>query len=187
MRLRDLTGQAFGRLTVLKREPSVKGHTMWRCRCTCGAETIVGGSSLRTGNTASCGCIWRERMTKHGRARSREWYAWKGAKRRCFNPQFSEFHNYGGRGVTMAPEWVNDFAAFFAHVGECPEGMTLDRIDNNGNYEPGNVRWATPRQQANNRRTNRRVQAFGLNLTVGQVARAMEIDWKTAKRLYDKA
>jgi hypothetical protein len=136
----------------------------------------VHGSALTTGNTTSCGCRRRETLTKHGQSRTtRAYRAWRGAKSRCYNESHISYPNY-------------DFAAFFAHLGPCPDGYSLDRFpDNDGHYEPGNVRWATPREQSNNRRVNRRVDFGGVLITVAEIARAMEIDWKTAKRKYGHA
>jgi len=184
MVLKDLTGRRFGRLVVTGRADYKGEKIRWTCWCDCGQSRVVHGSALTTGNTTSCGCQRHDTLTIHGRTRTKEYQAWRGAKRRCYAVGTEEWKNYGGRGIKMAPEWEHDFAAFFAHVGECPDGMSLDRIDNDGDYAPGNVRWATPTTQSNNRRTNRFVDFGGVKVTVAQIASAMGIDWKTAKRKY---
>lgn len=157
----DLAGQKFARLTVLSRAESAANKAAnkaarWLCRCDCGAEVVVAGQHLRSGNTKSCGCqradSARERSTKHGMASTLSYRRWESIKQRCFNPNNPSYKNYGGRGITMWPEWADSFEAFHAAVGDAPDGMTLDRIDNDGNYEPGNLHWATPTQQVANRR-----------------------------------
>lgn len=167
----DLTGQQFGRLTIIERAPSRAGKTRWRCKCECGEVRDVLTMHLRSGSSRSCGCFGREQSAldwkkrgmsrarrKHGLSHSREWNAWSNAKRRCYDPTNSRFRYYGARGIGMCQEWRNNFAAFFAHIGPCPPGYSLDRVNNDGNYEPGNVRWATRAQQAQNKRKSRRLQ-----------------------------
>ena len=159
----NLTGQQFGRLTVLwMHGPG------WFCICKCG-RTGIKEASLLLASAQSCGCLRIEKLRRlgplkvtHGQAKqgqlSREYRAWRGVKVRCFNQKHKSFRHYGARGITMAPEWRNDFQAFFDHIGPCPPGLTLDRIDNERGYEPGNVRWATWKEQNNNRRKARRRQ-----------------------------
>jgi hypothetical protein len=184
MVLKSRIGRRFGRLTVIARAANRGSKTHWLCWCDCGNKATVESSALVSGNTSSCGCIWRERMTIHGRSRTREYRAWRMAKRRCYNKSTIGFENYGGRGIRMCSEWITNFQAFFDYTGPCPEGMTLDRKDTDGHYEPGNVRWATQKEQANNRRTNRRVEFYGESFTIAQLATAMNIHWKTAKRRF---
>lgn len=156
----DLVGKRFGRLVVLAMSNIRKGRDItWECSCDCGKRAVVRGCSLRHGITTSCGCYHRERLqavvTKHGECWSPEYVSWESLKGRCLNPKNKSYARYGGRGITVYEPWVNDFPAFLAHVGKRPTlRHQLDRIDNARGYEPGNVRWATVKEQARNRRSN---------------------------------
>lgn len=157
MRILELTGQRFGRLTVLECVGKDDWHhTIWRVRCDCGNVLNVRGSHLTSGNTKSCGCYNLERSkqlhTKHGYSYHPLYSTWYNMIHRCVNPDNSNYENYGGRGITVCDRWKNSFEAFIEDVGDRPEGATLDRIDVNGNYEPGNCRWADSHTQITNRR-----------------------------------
>jgi hypothetical protein len=152
----DLTGQTFSRLLVLNYVVGFN-ESYWRCMCVCGRETIVRARSLKSGLSQSCGCLRADRvrasLQTHGLVQSPEYAIWRAAKSRCHNPNSGQYKDYGGRGIRMCDEWRYDFAAFYAHIGQRPAPeLTLDRINNDGHYEPGNVQWATRTQQIHNRR-----------------------------------
>ena len=165
MNFLDLTGMKFDRLTARwpagrqgKRHPSI----MWLASCDCGRLTVVGGSRLRSGNTKSCGCrnseVAEARVLIHGHGRhddlSPEYRTWKAMRQRCMNPRAKNYRHYGGRGITVCERW-NTFTNFLADMGPKPKGRSIDRINNDGNYEPSNCRWATPKEQAKNTRKRR--------------------------------
>jgi len=184
----DLTGQCFGRLTVLSYAGSGPcGKAIWLCRCTCGAERRVPTTHLRRGNTKSCGCLRDEktslRATRHGRRRTPEYRAWQNMKDRCTNPHNKEYANYGGRGITVCPEWLASFKAFFACLGSSPSRRhTLGRIDNERGYEPGNVRWETWMEQGRNSRRNRRLTWGGETLHLEEWGRRVGIDARCIRK-----
>ncbi len=167
MKTEDMVGLRFTRWTVLREaERYPNGQRRLECRCSCGAVVVVAASSLRSLKSRSCGCLERELKSEwhakqdYARNRLRPLYkTWAGIIQRCENPNHAEHTNYGGRGIAMCPEWRADFRIFEAQVGERPKGMTLDRIDNDGHYEPGNVRWATRSQQRINQRRVGTLQA----------------------------
>lgn len=150
------------------------------CLCDCGVKRNVSAESIEKGASKSCGCLGRELLSlskrTHGQRKTRVYAAWTHMKSRCYNPNNLAYPNYGGRGILVCPEWVNDYAAFFKYVGESPSTKhTLDRINNDGNYEPGNVRWATKKEQGANRRTNKYIEHNGINMIKSRWAKLFGI------------
>lgn len=167
----DLVGKTFGRLKVLVRVSNcADGHSLWKCRCTCGNIKMARGSRLNLGRVSSCGCLTIEALKKantiHGLRNSKTYKAWLRMMSRCYNPLDSSYKNYGGRGITVCPKWKNSMLKFYRYMGERPSGMSLDRIDNDGNYEPKNVRWATRKQQNNNTRRTRFIKFNGKRMSM---------------------
>ncbi len=163
----DLTGQRFGRLTVLTRAPNdLQGTAYWKCKCECGNTRTIRGYSLRSKITQSCGCLHDEiakhNLTgnrKHGQSYSVEYLTWIRMKTRCYNSSAVQFVYYGARGITVCDKWLNSFETFLEDMGERPKNTSIDRINNDGNYESSNCRWATPKEQAGNRRPRQKCKA----------------------------
>lgn len=167
-----LIGVRFGRLVVTERLPSVRGgHSMWRCLCDCGQTTNVLGTSLRKGATKSCGCLNRELASGlnliHGKSDTKTHRIWRGMLERCGNQNNKRFPQYGGRGIKVCKRWQT-FENFIADMGECKAGYSIDRINPNGNYEPGNCRWASQKDQQNNRTNNHRLTMNGETHTISE-------------------
>lgn len=150
-----MEGRFFGRLLVLTRCKNIGPHTAYLCLCKCGAQTMVRALSLRRGDTTSCGCHRSERQavlhTTHGKYRTTTYNSWRAMLARCLDKKHPQFSDYGGRGITICEQW-RSFTKFFADMGDRPEGTTLDRKNNEGNYESGNCQWATRIEQNRNKR-----------------------------------
>lgn len=161
--LKDYSGRRYGRLVALY-PSAITGKWIWKCDC--GSLAVKSVKSVRDGNTRSCGCLFTEslvnRNTTHGlsKAHPRTYRSWKDMRSRCYNPNNTEFHNYGGRGITVCEKWAS-FAQFFADMGDRPEGLTIERRDVNCDYEPNNCEWATPEVQSNNKRNTVRLTING--------------------------
>lgn len=167
MRLVDMTGLKFGLLTVIGRVESTdkNGQAMWRCDCECGGSTNARGTALRAGHYQSCGCLQGNRT--HGLSNCQEYESWRAIRQRCLNSKCKSFKNYGGRGIAICNRWLESFENFLADMGHAPAPrMQIDRIDNNGNYEPSNCRWATVKEQSRNRRNNHFVTVDGQEMVL---------------------
>ena len=152
----NLRGQKFGRWTVLEEADRQCGGVRWKCRCECGTVRNVLAGSLRKGASTSCGCYNREVITTHGKSHTKLHHAWSSMKDRCTNPNAQEADRYINRGIKVCDEWLNSYEAFeeWALANGFRDGLSLDRIDNDGNYEPSNCRWATAKEQCRNRSNN---------------------------------
>lgn len=162
----DLTGQRFGRLEVIGFHGLERRQAMWDCRCDCGNMCVKRGYLLRSGQTVSCGCILHdiliERNTVHGLSKHPVYNIWQHMKKRCYNKNCLDYKDYGGRGITVCDEWKDDFRSFYdwSMANGWEKGLYIDRINNDGNYEPSNCRWTTMTVQANN---TRRIHAITYN------------------------
>jgi hypothetical protein len=154
-------GEKFGKLTILKeieKYISPKGHPqrIFLCECECGNIKQIALGHLRKGITQSCGCFHKELLKKHGYSYDSIYKIWSDMKRRCLNSNCKAYKNYGGRGIKVCDRWLESFNNFLEDMGERPEGLSIDRINNDGNYEPSNCKWATNKEQINNRRTSKK-------------------------------
>lgn len=171
MRAIDIIGQRFGKWLVLSRDGLKNGSHAFKCKCDCGTIRAVSGSTLRAGISLSCGCVGNaktsKRNFKHGLYRIPERGVWCQMIQRCENPKYDVYNYYGGRGIKVCKRWRKSFLSFIQDMGRRPsENHSIDRKDNNGDYEPGNCHWATKVEQSNNRRSNRFIEACGLTLTL---------------------
>lgn len=191
----DLTGQTFGRLTVIAPHSCGERQMKYICQCECGNVKIIRSDSLLSGNTKSCGCLKEEQNKinltanhSHKQSGTRLYGIWQGIKERCYNKHDARYHRYGGRGITVCDEWKNDFKAFYdwAVNNGYDEKLTINRIDNDGNYQPNNCRWSTVKEQCNNRETN-------IKITIGNSTRSLqewcdifEVDYKKINARYHR-
>lgn len=178
MRAADVVGYRFGLFTVVERVAGTKKNSRWKCVCDCGREVDVGLPGLKTAE--SCGCVRNaataERNRSHGMAASKEHKAWSSAKNRCLNPSYVLWHRYGGRGIRMCDAWAHSFEAFIQDMGRCPvKSYSLDRINGDGHYEPGNCRWASATTQSRNRSNVRVVTVDGESLPVPEWAERLGV------------
>lgn len=181
---KNLINNKYGSLTVIEYNPERDhyGKILWKCKCDCGTEIIVRGESLISGNTTSCGCNrinkTKETNTIHGNSGSLEYYIWQQMKNRCTNPNAKYYEYYGGRGIKISDRWLNSFENFYADMGPKPTNQhSIDRIDNNGNYEPGNCRWGTKIEQMNNRSNNIIVNYKNKEYTLAEISRTFNINY----------
>ena len=167
-------GQNFGKWTVLRLNPKrdKQGARQYDVKCECGTEKLVRGYALRYGNSSSCGCVATKRVTTHGMSGIPEYQTWEDIKKRCGNKKHKDYKIYGGRGIRVCDEWKHDFMAFYNHIGPKPSSKhSIDRIDSDGHYAPGNVKWSTATEQANNTSRNRNITVDGQTKSVSQWAR----------------
>jgi hypothetical protein len=197
----NMTGKRYGRLVVEYELPErcKNGDINWQAKCDCGKTLPVRGYSLRSGNTTSCGCYGKERSsethTTHGMSKSTEFYSWDNMIQRCTNPNKNQYNDYGGRGITVYPQWVGKggFAVFIKDMGKKPfPEATIDRIDNNGNYEPSNCKWASRVDQSRNSRNckirdmnhaNQIRQQFKQGASKSQLAQQHGVVYETIRQL----
>jgi len=187
----DRTGHRYGRLLVISRfddgAASRGKRVKWTCKCDCGNTAVVTGHGLQRGDTRSCGCLRREvevvANLKHGKKKTPEYTSWRAARDRCNNPNHWKYPEYGGRGISFCKRW-DDFRLFLADMGPRPDGHTLDRIDVDGDYSPNNCRWASPKQQASNRRRSRLFDWDGEHLCISEIARREKLPRTSINKAY---
>jgi hypothetical protein len=191
-RAKDLTGQTFHRLTVIGRQ-GLDGNRVatWQVRCVCGSERVVRTSALTRGTTKSCGCLRLEaalrQNSKHGLAKSREYKIWTSMKQRCFTPTCHAYADYGGRGIVVCEEWAASFEKFISDMGPRPDGsFSIERLNNEGHYEPGNCAWVRKVDQQNNTRRNVKLTFEGKTFSVSQWERLLgfgrgTLKWRLAR------
>lgn len=186
-KLIDLTGQRFGRLTVLERAENKRGHAAWLCRCDCGRSIVVQSDSLKSGNTRSCGCLFAETSLRKiaalhkdhdRRTKTRLYNIWHGMRKRCKVVSHNSFRYYGERGISVCPEWETSFDAFrdWAIKNGYSDNLSIDRINNNLGYSPTNCRWVDGKMQGRNKRNNKRYFYRGENLTAAEWADQQGLD-----------
>lgn len=180
----DLIGARFGRLLVLSFvDRNKRGQSRLAAMCDCGSEVLVKATNLRTGNTKSCGCLRTEmkaeRKFVHGQSHDPTYKTWVSMLQRCINPRVPAYERYGGRGISVCAAW-GSFTGFLADMGDRPAGTTIDRIDVNGNYEPGNCRWADAKTQQRNKTTTKRHHFNGVTATIGELCEMFGGNAKTA-------
>ena len=179
----DLTGQRFGKMTVLQEAGRKNEEILWECACDCGNIKVVSGHSLKRGHTKSCGCSRIGLGATHGLTATPIYNVWVNMRKRCYSSYSTEFENYGGRGITVCGRWQNSFENFYADMKDGYEiGLTIDRIDVNGNYEPNNCRWATRLVQQNNNRRNRRFVVNGKEETLSNLCRIYSKNYSTVQK-----
>ena len=189
----DLIGKKFGKLTVIKNVGiDKKYNTLWLCKCDCGNEKIVARYKLTIGNTKSCGCLKKQHCSNlhkiHGLSNTKIGYTWRGMKSRCYNPKNENYKNYGGRGIKVCDEWLNDFMNFYnwSINNGYKEDLSIDRINSDGNYEPNNCRWIPWKEQTRNTRRNRMITYNNETHCLAEWAEILGIDYSKLKNKINK-
>ena len=191
----DRTGMRYGNLVVKEfshrqfRSSRHGYYLFWKCVCDCGNETIVLSNNLNKKNTTSCGCkssrfVCKDINRTHGMYNSPEYISWRGMKDRCYLKSHKEYKRYGAIGITVCERWKNSFENFFEDMGKRPQGFSIERIDNLKGYSPENCKWASQKEQANNKSTNKFIEFEGKKLTIQQWAEKLQIShWTLRARL----
>ena len=187
MRIIDLSGMTFGKLHVLRQDShSLRGNAKWVCRCECGTEKSIVGAYMRSGRVISCGCHRKQLLassrTKHGMTNSPTWSVWREMRKRCSNPKADSYKHYGGRGITVCQRWA-DFSTFLADMGERPENGSIERVNVNGNYEPGNCVWIPAPEQHNNPRRTIFVSLNGESVCLKEACKCLGLRYS---RVYER-
>jgi len=191
-KFKDLTGVKFGRLTVIRRAENCGHHTRWVCKCDCGNETISHTTSLTSGRSRSCSCKSKEEfvlaVTTHGGRKTKLYKHWCHMKKRCYYPKYEYYNRYGARGITVCVEWKNDFATFreWAINSGYIEGLEIDRINTDGNYEPSNCRWINRTQQVRNRTNTLYFEIDGINKPFSEWCEIHGVNYKIAHQRHKK-
>jgi hypothetical protein len=185
-----MEGEVWGRWAIGGFSHRCNGHLFYECICECGNSKTISISSIVNGDSTSCGCYLREVRGKssitHGKTETKEYNIWCTMKARCYNDKNGSFKDYGSRGISVCAEWLNSFQRFFDDMGECPEGLSIERIDNNGNYEPSNCRWATRQEQSLNRRSNVIMELDGKKQTESEWADELGISRNVLQHRRDR-
>lgn len=176
----DRTGEIYGRLRVICRSPEYD-RAYWDCVCSCGKSTTVRGDHLKEGRVQSCGCIKDEQRFVHGMSGSQEYTCWMNMRKRCYDPKNRAYRDYGRRGITVCDEWNESFAAFYADMGPIPEGLTLERTNNDLGYSKGNCVWATRLDQVRNRRNSILHTIDGRTLCLKEWCKELSVSYQTAR------
>ncbi len=186
MKVKDETGNRYGRLLVIAISESRKRKARWVCQCDCGATAIVTGDGLRQNKSISCGCLKKERIgslnKKHGKSDSKIHNIWLGIRQRCFDEGCVAFKNYGGRGITMSDEWM-DFKAFYRDMGDPPPAHWIERKDNDGPYSKDNCTWEPRIVQMQNQRKTIRVEVDGVNMSMFRASSILGIKYGRIKKM----
>lgn len=186
----DMENKKFNHLTVIRKSHQDKrGEWFWICKCDCGNETIASGYKIRSGHTKSCGCVQEEHRKegfhkRHGMTDTKLYIIWENMRRRCYYSKNNMYKNYGGRGIRVCDEWKDDFEPFmkWAQENGYKEGLSIERIDVNGNYEPSNCKWITPKEQYLNRTDSHLITAFGKTQTIKEWADESGLNYDTIER-----